>query len=114
MFRCRHEQCKYYEQHDFNESVAVCGISVNRCAFSKNADIYCKLTERIAKTKEFLIELEHEYMRHQIESIKDIIDSSYSYIIETEEDGQTDFIKGKVRGMEEICDLIDEIINEEN
>lgn len=60
------------------------------------------------------LELEHEYMRHQIESIKDIIDSSYSYIIETEDVAPNDFIKGKVSGMEEICDLIDEIVNKEN
>ena len=114
MFRCRHEKCKYYEQHDFNESVAVCSISVNRCAFSKNADIYCKLPERIKKAKEFLIELEHEYMKHQLESIREIVDSTYGYIIETEDVAPNDLIKGKVNGMEEICDLIDEIVNEVN
>ena len=73
MITCRHEECEYYGQHEFRDSVAICEISAIRCAFNKGDNIPCQLEERISATKEFLRELEYEYMKHQLAHIEDIV-----------------------------------------
>lgn len=114
MLNCQHERCKYYKQHEFNESCATCEISPINRTFKKTVDIPCELIDRIKNTKEFLMKMEHEYMKLQLQAIRNVVEGGFDYVIENEDDGQTDFIKGRISAMNEVCELIDLIIDLED
>lgn len=111
MLTCQHEKCKYYKEHEFNESYAKCEISPVTRSFKKGSNIQCELIDRIEDTKNFLSKIENEYMKLQLQEIRSIIDDGYDYVDENDSESQTDFIRGMAGGMGEICDLIDFIID---
>jgi hypothetical protein len=54
--RCIRESCKYYREHDFYQSIAIC--SLVDISFKKNSNINCMIDDCLAEFKNEIIKLE--------------------------------------------------------